>query len=141
MGLLSSINNQDITDEHSQRPWYCQIEERIIVTSLFVNVTLKHISLFLKILKAFFIFSSFTFQMLSSEPPIPSSALLPNPPTSASCPWHYPLLGHMILTRPRASSPIDGRLGHPLLHIKHISISHNVPFLIPNVSYLPQNAK
>jgi hypothetical protein len=44
--------------------------------------------------------------------------LLPNPPTRASWPWHSPVLGHMIFTRPRASPPIDGRLGHPLLHIQ-----------------------
>ena len=32
--------------------------------------------------------------------------------------WHSPVLGHMIFTRPRASLPIDGRLGHPLLHMQ-----------------------
>jgi hypothetical protein len=56
--------------------------------------------------------------MLSPKPPIPSSALLPNPPTPASWPWHSPVLGHMIFARPRASPPIDGLLGHPLLHMQ-----------------------
>jgi hypothetical protein len=45
-------------------------------------------------------------------------ALLPNLPTPASWPWHSPVLGHMIFTRPRASPPIDDRLGHSLLHMQ-----------------------
>jgi hypothetical protein len=48
----------------------------------------------------------------------PPSALLPNPSTPASWPWHSSVLGHMIFARPRASPPIDGRLGHPLLHMQ-----------------------
>jgi hypothetical protein len=58
--------------------------------------------------------------MLSPKPPIylPPPNLLPNPPTPASWPWHSPVLGHMIFARPRASPPIDGRLGHPLLHMQ-----------------------
>ena len=33
--------------------------------------------------------------------------------------FNYKLkLGHMIFTRPRASPPIDGWLGHPLLHMQ-----------------------
>jgi hypothetical protein len=44
--------------------------------------------------------------------------LLSNPPTPSFWPWHSPILGHMIFTGPRASSPIDGRLGHPLLHMQ-----------------------
>jgi hypothetical protein len=27
-------------------------------------------------------------------------------------------LGHIIFARPRASPPIDGQLGHPLLHMQ-----------------------
>ena len=45
-------------------------------------------------------------------------ALLPNPPTPTSWPWHSPVLGHIVFTRPRASPPIDGQLGHPLLHMQ-----------------------
>jgi hypothetical protein len=70
-------------------------------------------------------FSSFTFQMLSpflvSSPNIPytlPNPLLTNSPTSTSCPWHSPILGHRIFPRPRASPPIDGRLGHSLLHMQ-----------------------
>jgi hypothetical protein len=48
----------------------------------------------------------------------PPPALLPNPPTPASWPWHSPVLGHMIFPRPRASPPIDGRLGYLLLHMQ-----------------------
>jgi hypothetical protein len=49
---------------------------------------------------------------------IPSPfTLLPNPPTPASWTWHSPKLEHRTFTRPMASTPIDDRLGHPLLHI------------------------
>ena len=41
-----------------------------------------------------------------------------NPPTPASWPWHSPTLGHRAFTGPRASSPIDDRLGHTLLHME-----------------------
>jgi hypothetical protein len=54
----------------------------------------------------------------SERPLYPSPTLRPNPPTPASWPWHSPVLGHMIFTRPKASPPIDGRLGHPLLHMQ-----------------------
>jgi hypothetical protein len=58
--------------------------------------------------------------MLSWKFPIPSSppALLPNPSTPASWPWHSSVLGHMIFLRPRDSPPIDGLLGHPQLHMQ-----------------------
>ena len=54
---------------------------------------------------------------LVSSPKVPYTlpSLLPNPPTPASWPWHSPVLGHIIFARPRASPPIDGQLGHPLL--------------------------
>ena len=45
-------------------------------------------------------------------------ALLPNPPTPASWPWHSPELGHIILSRPRAFPPNDGQRGHLLLHMQ-----------------------
>jgi hypothetical protein len=48
----------------------------------------------------------------------PPPALLPNPPLPSSWPWHSSVLGHMICARPRAPYPIDGRLGHPLLHMQ-----------------------
>jgi hypothetical protein len=56
--------------------------------------------------------------MLPPKSPIPSPALIPNPPTPSFWPWHSPVLGHMIFARPRVSPPIDGRLGHPLLHMQ-----------------------
>jgi hypothetical protein len=56
--------------------------------------------------------------MLSPKPPIPPPTLIPNPPTPASWPWYSLVMGHMIFTRPRASPPIDGQLGHPLLHMQ-----------------------
>jgi hypothetical protein len=55
--------------------------------------------------------------MLSWKSPIPPPpALLPNPLTLNSRPQHSPVLGHKIFARLRASPPIDGRLGQPLLH-------------------------
>jgi hypothetical protein len=54
--------------------------------------------------------------MLSRKSPPP--ALLPNPPTPASWPWHSPVLGHIIFTRPRASPPNDCQVGHLLLHMQ-----------------------
>jgi hypothetical protein len=58
-----------------------------------------------------------TFQMLSTKPPIQSSCSTPQPTHSRflALAFPSPLLGQMIFIRPRASSPIDGRLGHPLL--------------------------
>jgi hypothetical protein len=58
------------------------------------------------------------FKCYPQSPLYPPSTLLPSPPTSASWPWHSPVLGHMIFARPRASPPIDGQLDHPLLHIQ-----------------------
>jgi hypothetical protein len=59
--------------------------------------------------------------MLSQKSPIlpvPRPTLLPNPSTPASWPWHSPILGQIIFTRPRASPPINGILGQTLLHIQ-----------------------
>jgi hypothetical protein len=44
--------------------------------------------------------------------------LIPNPPTPTSWPWHFPILGHRIFERPRASPPIDGQLDHLLPRIQ-----------------------
>ena len=56
--------------------------------------------------------------MLSSKSLIPSPTLLSNPPTPTSWPWYSPVLGHIIIARPRASPPYDGWLGHLLLHMQ-----------------------
>ena len=56
--------------------------------------------------------------MLSPKPPIPFTHPAPNPPTPAYWPRHSSVSGHMIFTRPRASPPIDGQLGHPLIHMQ-----------------------
>ena len=58
------------------------------------------------------------FKYYPGSPLYPSPALLFNPPTPASWPWHSPVLGHMFFARPRASPLIDGLLGHPLLHMQ-----------------------
>jgi hypothetical protein len=58
------------------------------------------------------------FKCYPQSPLYPTPTLLPNPPTPASWPWHSPVLGHIIFTKARASPPIDGQLGHPLLHMQ-----------------------
>ena len=57
--------------------------------------------------------------MLSCKSPIPSPGLLSNSPSPASWLWHSLVLGHIIFTRPRASTTNDGQLGHLLLHKMH----------------------
>jgi hypothetical protein len=68
--------------------------------------------------KAFFIsyFLHLHFKCYTQSPLYPLPPLLPNPITPASWPWHSPVVRHMIFTR--ASPPIDGQLGHPLLHMQ-----------------------
>ena len=53
----------------------------------------------------------------------PKSSILSPCPTPLPTHSHFlalafPVLVHMILERPRASPPIDGWLGHPLLHMQ-----------------------
>ena len=63
------------------------------------------------LLHIFFIYISnaIPFPSFHSENPLTlPPPLLPNPPTSASWPWHSPVLGHMIFAIPRASPSIDG---------------------------------
>jgi hypothetical protein len=77
---------------------------------------------FIDILLLLFLLDIF-FIYISNAIPFPSflsslPALLPNLPTPPSCPWHYPVLGHIILTISRATPPIDSQLGHPLLHMQ-----------------------
>jgi hypothetical protein len=69
----------------------------------------------------YFLLDIFFIYFLNASPKAPYSlppALIPNLPTPASWPWHSPVLGHMIFARPKASPPIDGQLGHPLLHMQ-----------------------
>jgi hypothetical protein len=73
------------------------------------------------VFNSFFFFRYFLhlpFKCYPESPLYPPPALLPNPPTPASWPWNSPVLGHIIFTRPRVSPPIDGLLGHPLLHMQ-----------------------
>jgi hypothetical protein len=58
------------------------------------------------------------FKFYPKTPLYPPPALLPNPPTPASWPWHSSVLGHRISTTPRASPPNNGQLGHLLLHMQ-----------------------
>jgi hypothetical protein len=71
----------------------------------------------------FLLFSLFAFQMLSPFLFSPQKSPIPSPPSyqptySHSWSWHAPILGHRTFTGPRASIPIDDRLGHPLLHLQ-----------------------
>jgi hypothetical protein len=57
------------------------------------------------------------FPSFPSENPLSPPPPLAHPPThSHSWSWHSPILRHRTFTGPRASPPIDDRLGHPLLH-------------------------
>jgi hypothetical protein len=71
--------------------------------------------------KLFFLLDIFFIYISNAIPKVPYTlppALVPNPSTLASWPWHSPVLGHMIFARPRAFPPFDGWLGHPLLHMQ-----------------------
>jgi hypothetical protein len=59
------------------------------------------------------------FQVSSLKVPYTTTpGLFYNPPTPTSWPWHSPVLEHIIFTRPSGYPPVNGRLGHPLLHMK-----------------------
>jgi hypothetical protein len=58
--------------------------------------------------------SPFLVSPLKIPYPFPS----PQSTHSHSRSWHSPILEHRTFTGPRASPPIDDRLGHPLLHIQ-----------------------
>jgi hypothetical protein len=82
---------------------------------LIVDLSASAIGIFWEfLLDIFFIYFSNRYH---ESPLYTPHALLPSTTTPTSWPLHSPVLGHMIFTRPRASPPIDGRLGHPLLHI------------------------
>ena len=61
--------------------------------------------------------SPFLVTPLKIPNPLPLPLLL-NTHTPASWPWHSPILRHRTFKGPRASHPIDDRLGEPLLHIQ-----------------------
>jgi hypothetical protein len=56
--------------------------------------------------------------MLSQKFLIPSPTLLPKPPTPASWPWSFPVLGAYNLCKTKGLSCHDGQLGHLLLHMQ-----------------------
>jgi hypothetical protein len=53
-------------------------------------------------------------KILYPLPPPPA----PQPTHSHSWTWYSPILGHRAFTGPRASSPTDDQLSHPLLHMQ-----------------------
>jgi hypothetical protein len=78
----------------------------------------------------YWIFSSFTFQVLSTfqvfppEPPYPispsptSMRVLTHPPTPIILPWHLLTLGHGTPTGSRTAPPTVVQQGHPLPHVR-----------------------
>jgi hypothetical protein len=61
--------------------------------------------------------------------------LLTNPPTPAFWPWPSPTLGHRAFSGPRASPPVDVRLGRPLLHMQlELHVCSVVGGLVPGSS-------
>jgi hypothetical protein len=97
-------------------------KKEVLLISFFFSWQHKELYSKLKIffLDIFFIYISnaIPFPSFSSEnplsPPLPSA---PQPTHSHSWFWHSPILGHRACTGPRASTPIDDQVGHPLLHI------------------------
>jgi hypothetical protein len=78
-----------------------------------------HSFIFLLVFSSIYISNAILFPSFLSESPLyPPLALLPNSSTPACWPWHSPVLGHIIFARPKASPPIDGQLGHLLLHMQ-----------------------
>ena len=98
--------------QDSTSAWGSTGKKQVALTKFFVVVV---------VVLAFFLIRYFLYLHFKCYPKSPlylSPALLPNPPTTASWPWHSPVLGHIIFIRPRASHPIDDQLGHPLLHMQ-----------------------
>jgi hypothetical protein len=87
--------------------------------SFYYGIDLYHFLFLLLDIYYIYISNAIPFPRFLSESPLYTPlALLPYPPTPASWPWNSPVLGHIIFTRPRASPPIDGQLGQPLLHMQ-----------------------
>jgi hypothetical protein len=95
---------------------YCKEKVLDEVRRVNMFLALSTIFYFLKYFIRYFLHLHFKCYLKS--PLYPPHALLPNPTTPTSWPWHSPVLGHMIFARPRVSPPIDGWLGHPLLHMQ-----------------------
>ena len=97
---------------------------RYILFFFILNIDVNEVLALLCFCIIFFLSDIFliTFQMLSpflgSSPLYPPPALLLSLLTATSWPWCSRVLGHIIFTRPRASQPSDGRLGHPLLNMQ-----------------------
>jgi hypothetical protein len=104
----------------------CHICKNIITLGMLNYSTMLYISKWSLIQEDIFLLDIFFIDISNAIPfpsflwksPITPPALLPYPLTPASWPWHSPVLGHIIIIRPRASLPIDGQLGHPLLYIQ-----------------------
>jgi hypothetical protein len=102
-----------------EQSWlYYQKKKKISCRCLFLNIwyAIPVRVLFFIIFIRYFLHLHFKYY--PQRPLYPPPTLLLNAPTPASWPWNSPVLGHMIFTRPKASSLIDGQLGHPLLHMQ-----------------------
>jgi hypothetical protein len=69
---------------------------------------------FLFLLDIFFIYISNAILKVLYTLPLPCSPIHPLLLPGLA----FPILEHIIFTRPRASPPIEGQLGHPLLHMQ-----------------------
>jgi hypothetical protein len=83
-------------------------------------LTVLEITIFFFLLFYFSIryFLYLRFKFYPECPLYPPTALFSNPPTPASWPWFCPVLGHIIIARPKASLSTDGRLGHLMLNMQ-----------------------
>jgi hypothetical protein len=68
----------------------------------------------------YFLYAIFFIYISNAIPKFPSTLTCPAPQTTHSqfLALAFPCTGHMIFHKTRASPPIDGRLGHPLLHMQ-----------------------
>ena len=72
------------------------------------------------LLDIFFIYilNAIPFPSFLSVSPLYLPYPAPQPTHSSFQALTFPVLGHIMFTRPRDSPPIDGQLGHPLLHMQ-----------------------
>jgi hypothetical protein len=83
--------------------------------------TLVKFILFSGFFTSHFLLDIFFIYISSTIPKVPYTFLLPCSPThpiQLPGPGISSVLGHVIFTRPRASPPTDGPLGHLLLHMQ-----------------------
>ena len=94
--LKSTQQNCHISDDFSPHKFICK--DSVVSADQSSEDEITFFSIFIRY------FLHLHFKCYLESPLYPPPALLPNPPTPASWPWHSPVLGHMIFTRPRGLS-------------------------------------